>query len=215
VRIERAWLLHTGSHSPYRWLTSSEHYIDTLVRLCPDEAGDIAVTAKGGIYFSSNKALGYINQQGKAGVVYNASEIAQPTGLTLSPDQAMLIVTDAQSRYSWSFQIAADGGLTNGEPFYRLEMPESGWLSGVKGVTEDSIGQVYFATPLGIQVCEANGRVAMILNPPAHGFITSLAFAGKDLNWLYVAEGDKLFRRPVKVTGAAAWAPIKLPKPPL
>jgi gluconolactonase len=85
----------------------------------------------------------------------------------------------------------------------------------VESVAEDSIGQIYFATPLGIQVCEANGRVAQILNPPEPGTITSLAFGGKDLNYLYVTEGGKLFRRPVKVTGTPAWSPVKPPKPPL
>ena len=79
-------------------------------------------------------------------------------------------------------------------------------MSGVQAVTEDSSGQIYFATPLGIQVCEANGRVAQILNPPEQGSISSVAFAGKDLNWLY---------RPVKVKGNAPWAPMKPPKPPL
>src|SRR5207302_2835321 len=119
-------------------------------------------------YFAdaTHKTVGYIDPNGQARTVYNGAEIALPSGLALSPDQAMLIVTDAQSRYSWSFQIAADGSLINGEPFYRLEMPETGWMSGVQSAAEDAIGQVYFATALGIQVCEANGRVAMILNPP-------------------------------------------------
>ena len=88
-------------------------------------------------------------------------------------------------------------------------------MSGVQGVAEDAIGQVYFATALGVQVCEANGRVAMILNPPEHGAITSLAFAGKELDWLYVSEGGKLFQRPVKVKGTAPWSPLKPPRPPL
>jgi sugar lactone lactonase YvrE len=181
------------------------------------EASALAVTADGAIYFtdSVHKTIGYVDAKRQTRVVYNGAEIALPSALALSGDQAMLVVTDAQSRYSWSFQIAADGSLVNGEPFYRLEMPESGWMSGVKGVTEDSIGQVYFATPLGIQVSEANVRVAQILNPPEHGSITSLAFAGKDLNWLYVAEGGRLFRRPVKVKGVAAGTRIKLPNPPL
>ena len=127
----------------------------------------------------------------------------------------MLVATDAQSRFSWSFQIAADGSLENGEPFYRLEMPESGWTSGVTSVAEDSIGQVYFATPVGMQVCEANGRVAMILNAPEHGSVSAIAFGGQGRNWLYAIEGGKLFRRPVKVTGVAAWEIVRLPKPPL
>jgi gluconolactonase len=181
------------------------------------EASGIAVTAKGGIYFTDavRRTVGYIGRGGQVRVVYASGEIALPSAVALSPDQAMVIVTDAQSRFSWSFQIAEDGSLTNGEPFYRLEMPETGWMSGVTGVTEDSIGQVYFATPVGIQMCEANGRTAAILNAPEHGNITSLAFAGKDMNWLYVSEGGKLFRRPVKVKGVTVAAPVKLPKPPL
>jgi gluconolactonase len=181
------------------------------------EANDMAITAGGAIYFAdaTHKTVGFIDTKGHSRVVYEDGEIALPSGVALSPDQAMLVVTDAQARYSWSFQIARDGSLTNGEPFYRLETPETGWMSGVQGVTEDSIGQIYFATAAGVQVCEANGRVAQILNAPEHGSVSSLSFAGKDLNWLYVAEGGKLFRRPVKVRGVAAGAPVKPPKPPL
>jgi gluconolactonase len=181
------------------------------------EANSIAITAKGAIYFadSVHKTVGYIDASGKSRTVYSGGEIALPSSVALSPDQAMLMVADAQARFGWSFQIAPDGSLINGEPFYRLEMPETGWMSGIRGVTEDSIGQIYFASPLGIQVCEANGRVSQILNPPEYGSISSVAFAGKDLNWLYVTEGGKLFRRPLKVTGNAPWAPLKPPKPPL
>jgi sugar lactone lactonase YvrE/predicted esterase len=181
------------------------------------DAGDFAISAKGEIYFAdaTRKTIGYIDGKGKTRVVYDGGEMAFPSGVALSPDQAMLVVTDAQSRFSWSFQIAPDGSLTNGEPFYRLEMPETGWMSGVHGVTEDSIGQVYFASAIGVQVCEANGRVAAILNSPEPGAVAGIAFAGKDMNWLYVAEGGKLFRRAVKMKGVPAWAPAKLPRPPL
>jgi len=181
------------------------------------EAMDLAISAKGAIYFTdaTRKTIGYIDGNGQTRVVYGGGELALPSGVALSPDQAMLVVADAQSRFSWSFQIAADGSLIHGEPFYRLEMPEAGWMSGVHGATLDSIGQVYFASAVGIQMCEANGRVAAILNSPEPGPIAALAFGGKDLNWLYAAEGGKLFRRAVKVNGVAAWAPAKLPRPPL
>jgi sugar lactone lactonase YvrE len=108
-----------------------------------------------------------------------------------------------------------DGSLANGEPFYRLEMPEAGWMSGVEGVAEDSKGQVYFATLLGIQVCEANGRVSQILNPPEPGAMSSVTFAGSEVNWLYITEGGKLFRRPVRVSGVKGGEPSKPPIPPL
>jgi sugar lactone lactonase YvrE len=175
-------------------------------------AADLAITAKGDIYYTDtvHQTVGRVN-----GKVYPLPEMAMPYGLTLSPDQAMLVVTDAQSRFSWSFQLAPDGGLVNGEPFYRLEMPESGWMSGVHSVIEDSIGQIYFASAIGIQVCEANGRVAQILNAPTYGAVTAIAFAGPEMNWLYAAEGGRLFRRPVKVKGVPGWEIARLPKPPL
>jgi sugar lactone lactonase YvrE len=181
------------------------------------QATAIAVTAQGAVYFTDaiHKTIGLVDETGRTRAADSGGEMALPTGLALSPDQAMLVVTDAEARFAWSFQIAADGSLVNGEPFYRLEMPESGWRSGMEAVAEDSIGQVYFASPVGLQMCEANGRVAMILNPPEHGAISSFTFAGKDSNWLYVTEGGKLFKRPVKVKGVTAWSLVKPPKPPL
>jgi len=179
------------------------------------EAYKIAVAANGIVYFTDqiHKTIGAVDPAGKVRVVYDGADIALPSGLALSADQAMLIVTDAQSRFSWSFQIAADGSLLNGEPFFRLEMPEQGWMSHVVGVAQDSIAQNYFATPVGIQVCEASGRVIEILNAPHPGAVSSLTFAGANPSWLYAAEGNKLYRRPVKITPATVWAPSKPPKP--
>jgi gluconolactonase len=181
------------------------------------QADDIALTAQGSMYFTDaiHKNVGYVDAKRRVRVVYSGGEIALPSGVALSPDQAMLIVTDGQARFSWSFQITTDGSLMNGEPYYRLEMPETGWVSGVHGAIEDSDGQVYFATPIGVQFCEANGRVAGILNPPEYGPISDLVFGGKNLDWLYVSENGKLFRRPVKVRGTTVTAPAKPPKAPL
>jgi gluconolactonase len=181
------------------------------------DANDLAITAQSTLYFADavHRTVGYIDSKRRTRIVYEGGEIALPSGVVLSPDQAMLIVADGQARFSWSFQIAPDGSLIHGEPYYRLEMPEAGWMSGVQGVIVDSTGQVYFATPLGIQFCEANGRVAGILNPPEHGVISDITFAGKNLDWLYVAEGGKLFRRSVKVRGSEVGAPVKPPAAPL
>ena len=100
-------------------------------------------TARSTPYFADgvHNNIGYIDAQGRTRSVYDGEEIVQPSALALSPDQAMLIGTDGKGRFSWSFQIAADGLLINGEPFYRLEMPEAGWKSGVQGVMEDAEGQ--------------------------------------------------------------------------
>ena len=181
------------------------------------DASNLAVSAAGIVYFidAGRKSIGMVDGAGKVRVAYQGGDLAQPAGLALSPDHAMMIVTDAQARFSWSFQVGRDGALVNGEPFYRLEMPESGWMSQARAATEDALGQVYFATAIGIQVTEANGRSAMILNAPEHGVVSGVAFGGKEWNWLYAAEGGKLFRRPVKAGGVAPWVVGNLPKPPL
>jgi len=108
-----------------------------------------------------------------------------------------------------------DGSLINGEPF--LPAGDAGGRMDERRAGRDRRFHWpgLLRDPLGIQVCEANGRVAQILNPPEYGRISSLTFAGKDLNWLYVAEGGKVFRRPVKVKGNSAANPVKPPKPPL
>lgn len=191
---------------------------------------DFAVTKSGAIYFVDEAArrIGLINPSltDPSGHMRTAftepdAELGRPRGLALSPDQSMLIVTDAASRYAWSFQIAADGTLVNGEPFYRLEMQETTkFAAGIASpaAAEDINGMVYFATPLGIQIAMQNGRVVEILNPPVPGGgpPTAISFSRTgDRNWLWVTQNGKLFRRPVKVVGANAWTVVKPPKPTL
>jgi enterochelin esterase-like enzyme/sugar lactone lactonase YvrE len=182
-------------------------------------ADDLAVTAKGAVYFvdSARKTVSVIapGAAAKPRVVFTGTEMLMPTTLTLSPDQAMLAIGDSQNKFSWSTQISADGSLVNGEPFYRVDMPDISPYSGVSGITMDSEGQVYFATARGIQLCEANGRAAAILNKPELGALNGLVFGGKDLNWIYVTENGKLFRRPSLRKGIASWVVSKPPNPPL
>jgi gluconolactonase len=181
------------------------------------EANDLAPTAKGGIYFAdtAHKTVGHIAANGQKRVVYDGGEIAMPTSLAFSPDQSLLVVGDGMTKFSWSFQVAADGSLINGEPYYRVDMAELSHASGVEGVAMDTEGYTYFADALGIQLCEQNGRCMQILSKPEMGALTGIAFGGKELNWLYVTEGGKLFRRAVKRSGAAAWNVVKPPRPPL
>ncbi|MFL6416168.1 MAG: hypothetical protein ACJ74Y_10940 [Bryobacteraceae bacterium] len=48
-------------------------------------------------------------------LIYDKRELAHPAALALSPDQGTLIVTDAEARFSWSFQIGDT--VRYGEPF--------------------------------------------------------------------------------------------------
>ena len=124
---------------------------------------------------------------------------------------------DGMDRYQWSFQIAADGSLVNGEPFQRLEMPEEGLFSGVAGLTVDTLGYMWATSAMGIQVCEQPGRCTNILNKPEFTAtpVTDIAFGGPGRAWLYVTQGGKIFRRETKRIGVVAWEPVKPPQPGL
>src|SRR5262252_6771983 len=183
------------------------------------DANDLALTKSGAIYFvdTGHKTVALIDDKGHRRVVYTSGDIMNPTALTLTPDQAMLLVSDGMDRYQWSFQIAADGSLVNGEPFQRLEMPEEGLYSGVAGLAMDSIGYLWATSAMGIQICEQPGRCTNILNKPQFTStpVTDIAFGGPGRAWLYVVQGGKLFRRETKRTGVVAWELVKPPQPGL
>jgi len=70
-------------------------------------------------------------------------------------------------------------------------------------MTVHSLGYLYVATRLGIQVCDQLGRVVAIINPRATGPVPGVAY------------GDKLYRRHLLRKGILPWVPQKPPVPQL
>ncbi len=161
-------------------------------------SNDLAVSAKGDIYFTdpTNKSVWHLDPQGHKSLAYEGIE--RPNGIILSPDQSLLMVADSWSKWVWSFQVLPDGSLANGQPFYRLETPDQSSRSSADGMTVDSQGFLYVATALGLQVCDQPGRVNAIIRKPQPGPLANVVFAGPDLQTLYVAAGDKIFRRKIE-----------------
>ncbi len=188
------------------------------------EPNDLAVTSKGGVYFTDSPAqkVWYIDPAGAKRVVFDASSndaILLPNGVRLTPDEAFLVVADTVGRSAWSFRIEPDGSLEDGQPFYRLEIPDdvsSGPLrSGADGMTFDSTGHLYVATKMGVQICDQPGRVVGIIRTPGAHDISNLVFGGADLQTLYATGRDSVYRRRLRRKGVFPWEPIKLPRPQL
>jgi gluconolactonase len=179
------------------------------------ESNDLAVTARGALYFSDppHHRVWYIDPGGNKRVVYEGIDF--PNGVRLSPDQSLLMVADTNGKWVWSFQVQPDGSLANGEPFYRLETPDDSSASGADGMTLDTDGYLYVATKLGIQVCDQPGRVVAILSKPSTAWLANVAFGGPGLEMLYATAGDKVYRRHMRRKGFVPWAPVKPPNPQL
>ena len=144
-----------------------------------------------------------------------ALENAEAAGtLALSPDQSLLAVADPDGRAVWSYRIDADGTLHDGQPFFRVESPE-GATPALGGMTVDSEGFLYVASAVGVQVFDQPGRLTAILSGPPGPPPSRLAFGGPQRDTLYVAAGDKLFRRPLRRKGVWPGQPVKPPMPRL
>jgi gluconolactonase len=182
-------------------------------------SNDLAVNPRGEIYFTDppNKQVWFIDARGNKRVVHQG--ILLPNGVRFTPDHAFLMVADTLSRWVWSFSVMSDGSLTNGVPFFRMEIPDevdSGPLrSGADGMTVDSEGFVYVATKLGIQIIDPPGKTVGILRNPGTVDPSNVVFGGRDLTTLYVTSGDKVFRRTVKRKGTLPWVAVTPPKPRL
>ncbi|MGC8668788.1 MAG: alpha/beta hydrolase-fold protein [Chthonomonadales bacterium] len=138
------------------------------------------------------------------GAIHPAGEhIPEPEGIALSHDGGFIAVTDASGRFAWSFQLAQDGSLINGEPFYRLEIPDEGSAIHARAAAEDRDDYVYIGTDIGIQVCDTEGRTAFIMRNPPLAPPTHLAFAGAGLQELFAVSSGRLFRRTTLRHGAA------------
>lgn len=170
----------------------------------------------GGLYWLERSAdggteIGFLSRDGAV------SRVPGPAGasaLGTTTDGAILVVATTGGRLQWSYMIRRDGTPADGEAFYRLEVLEQ--EVGARDVTADTLGQAYFATDIGIQVCEQIGRVAMILPGPAvHRPIAAVEFCGPERDHLAALQDGAVHVRPMRTRGAAPGRRVQPPEPPL
>jgi gluconolactonase len=163
---------------------------------------DLAVDGAGRLWCTvpTEKAV-YLVEGGKNRRV--AEGIPEPSGITLWPDGATLLVADAAGSHLWTWRIGADGSLSAKERYYPLRTrPKQASRAG--SLTMDRAGRAYAACPEGIQVFDPTGRLSGVLLEPERARTTAVAFGGKDLDRLYTICGGKLFVRKTLAKGLAA-----------
>ncbi|RYU93979.1 SMP-30/gluconolactonase/LRE family protein [Emticicia agri] len=168
---------------------------------------DIVVAKNGNIYFtapngvSNPSKLYLIRPNGEKVEIDEGLKFAN--GLTLSPDQTQLYVTESASHWVWVYQIQADGKLSHKQKYGWLHVrdtDENAWSDGLKC---DRDGRIYVTTLSGIQVLDQTGRVnAIIPVPKTRGQVSNLCFGGPNFDVMYITCVDKVYRRKVKVKGA-------------
>jgi gluconolactonase len=177
---------------------------------------DLAVNVKGDIYFtdSPGKKVWFIPKGGAPRMVDEGIEY--PNGVMFSPDQTLLYVSDHAAQLSWTFQIQPDGSLGHKQRYFYVHMPDAATRSSADGMTADTNGSVYIASALGVQVFDQIGKCHAIIPAPQRASLSSVKFAGANMDEMYITNGDKVFKRKTKAKGVVSWkAPIKPPPPRL
>jgi hypothetical protein len=135
------------------------------------------------------------------------------SGIAFSPDGSLLFAAERTGSRVYSF-VSAAGDLRDKEAYYWLhaaDMPQAG---GPEELAVDLQGDLYAATPMGIQVCDRNGRVRAILWLPFPcGPVRGICWGASGFDTLYATDGTTLFRRRLVIPGYPQWsAPVALPK---
>lgn len=173
------------------------------VLLTDVKCNDLVVSKKGHIYFTETPTQRiHLITKDKKHIVADEGRVVKPNGITISPDEATLVVSEHGGKHVWTWQIQEDGTLTAGAPYMTMWLPVGKESASGDGATTESKGRFFVTTELGVQIFDPAGRLAgIIAKPVADGKIVSVEFAGKDHDILYVASGDRIFSRKLKVSG--------------
>ena len=163
-------------------------------------ANDVITDRKGGLYVTDSSvakegpkqpgtALYYHNSRGETIRVTEPNDVEYINGVMLTEEDKILFLNGSGEIYVWAFDVNPDGTLSNKRPFAKLLAPDDQLgkenpRSVADGMTIDREGNIYVATPLGIQVFDRTGSFAGIIHfgkGPSH-----CTFGGSDLKTLYV-----------------------------
>ena len=182
---------------------------------------DLVIANNGNIYVTSPDGatrpgkVYLIRPDGEKLVVEDGLKF--PNGVTVSPDQTQLYVTESATHWVWIYKIQKDGTLAYRQRYGWLHSPDTEDNSWPDGIRCDTAGRMFVASRLGVQILDQLGRVEAILPiPPSNGQASNVCFGGADFNILYVSAGDKVFRRKLKTRGVNSFdKPIKPANPRL
>lgn len=180
------------------------------------QPNDLVVTHRGDIYFTETRKrqISFIAAGTKKVIAVDQATDdtgpLRPNGIAITPDRGTLAVSDHGGRYTWVWRIEPDGKLSYRQPYMTLKTPSPADDSHAEnskgdGMTTDAAGRYYITSAVGLQMFDPTGRMGGVIASPSSAPIVSVALAGPQHEYLYVAAGDKVFRRKTKTNGFVAY----------
>lgn len=112
-------------------------------------------------------------------------------------------IVEAGDNWVMNYTRSENGTLSNGQEFYYLYEP-------AYAIQFDNEGYLYCLTSLGIEACDQNGRVRVILSTPPGKRV--LAFKLSDSRIEVKCEDGKFYSKPIKRKGLADPLSSPIPK---
>jgi gluconolactonase len=131
------------------------------------------------VYFTVGGAY-YVSA---AGQVRSIGSNLRTNGITLSPDEKTLYVTNGAGIVA--FDVQPDGSVSNQKDFAKLEAGGNG-----DGMAIDAAGRVYVTSAPGVQVFSPAGKYLGVI--PAPRPVISVAFSGAGRKMMYVVGSGAL-----------------------
>ena len=171
----------------------------------------LLATPGGGLYVTSNAdqppELGQVwfVKDGQKTPVDSGLKFA--TGLACRPDQWLLSVADGHSKWVYSYQLNADGTLTNKERFFHLHVADWDDDAGAESLCYSLEGRQFIATRSGVQVSADDGPTQVILPVPDRCRVSGVCLGGRDKDTLFAFCGSKIWKRKVQQHALGAFTP--------
>jgi len=165
------------------------------------EPNDLIVSRKSFVYFTETGKGQVTIIDPKGTLSPGATGIKKPNGITLSPDQGTLAVSEYGGSNVWVFRVETDGSLSAGSRYMELRTPLGKTESAGDGMTVDTAGRYYVTSAVGIQMFDSTGRLGGAIARPQDKSTVSVAFAGPGLEYLYACSSDRIYRRKMKARG--------------
>jgi len=179
---------------------------------------DLIVSHDGYLFLTETpkKQVTLINLKTKQVSAVSVDVLNAPNGLTLSPGQDTLAVSDYRGLHVWTFRVGVDGALDAPSNYMtmrtkikpeeeRVPVPTIDTFSRGDGMTMDENGRYYVATALGVQVFDPTGRECGLIPKPNDSPMTSVFLGGPGGDNLYTTCKDKIFKLKVKAKGVTPW----------
>jgi enterochelin esterase-like enzyme/sugar lactone lactonase YvrE len=129
------------------------------------------------------------------------------TGMASRPDQWLLSVAEGHSKWVCSYQVNADGSLTNKERFFHLHVADWDDDAGAESICYSLEGRMFAATRSGVQITADDGPTQVILPVPDRSRVTGVCLGGKDQDTLFAFCGNKIWKRKVQHHAMGAFTP--------